>query len=760
MLMLSFSAQSQNTKGDRAEVGKAGTQRESRFRNPFKKKNKRVKASYNRAQPKGINRALSARKPGKPGKASQKVYPQKGPFVNNPSSKPSSKQKAWRGTASGNRLVVRSNTGRTRNVYPQYGRYVNNPSRKAQSTQRPVSNKTTLARLNRLQGSADPTPPGKKKRVVPRSASKPFMARKSINVYANFHRPKKKGEQAVTRDIAGRPLRMKNYETPKPGVIAPTFKPYHGRKRVGDRPYEGPRRGGYQTATRTRPKAWTGDISGRKIRGRNFSSKKRIEGVPIIHRKKVKDRFGDRVYRGTIPGGGPKSASQPGEKRTGISPLPKRVPGMGAKRIGDYQGNLKGRRPLKGGGSVSGKGWNNDGLPIPGRAPRGGWQSATYQGNLKSRRPAKGGGSVSGKLWNNKQSAIPVKGPSQRTMKASVFPGNRYNPNPGMRDQGEEFTGAKKARRPLKGGGSVSGKLWNNNQTPLDGTPPKRSALKMEGFSKAMKQSQPPRVRDQGEEFTGTIRRPRLWKDYVKNDNAHEDALKKKRPTGATYSVGDLQISMKQSKYIKNKNSAEESMLKKEPTKSTYSVGELQIRMKQRNYVKNKNSAEESLLKQEPTKNTYRVGELQVRVRQPETGYRKNAPDGALPGLKPSKETVRAGGYDRQVKRNFDYKHNPSSADEALNVREPGKAFARSTDYQGNIKMKKFDLFEKDRRLHPDAKFVKTNKNNVDGERDLLTNFKLWWARMFRKQENQPENLKEKGKKPRYDKGEEGLWYE
>jgi hypothetical protein len=42
----------------------------------------------------------------------------------------------------------------------------------------------------------------------------------------------------------------------------------------------------------------------------------------------------------------------------------------------------------------------------------------------------------------------------------------------------------------------------------------------------------------------------------------------------------------------------------------------------------------------------------------------------------------------------------------------------------------------------------------------MLTNLKLWWARTFKKQETQPENLKYKGKKPRYDKGEDGLWNE
>jgi hypothetical protein len=74
--------------------------------------------------------------------------------------------------------------------------------------------------------------------------------------------------------------------------------------------------------------------------------------------------------------------------------------------------------------------------------------------------------------------------------------------------------------------------------------------------------------------------------------------------------------------------------------------------------------------------------------------------------------------------------------------------------------MQKFRLFERNKELHPDARFIRTNKNNVAEEKDMLTNFKLWWARLFRKEETQPDHLKDKSRKPRYDKGEQGLWYE
>jgi hypothetical protein len=353
---------------------------------------------------------------------------------------------------------------------------------------------------------------------------------------------------------------------------------------------------------------------------------------------------------------------------------------------------MKARKPLKGGGSRSGKRWNNQGQPIPVRTPGiGADKIGKFQGNIKARRPAKGGGSVSGKLWNNKQTPLAVRTPSRNAARAAGYPGNikRFQLSPGFSDQGEEFTGYIKARRPKKGGGSVSGKLWNNKGAPIPVRTPPASAAKAAKYPGNIKRfEQSPGFGDQGEEFTGYIKLKKFKRNYLKNPNQADEALKKARPDKTTYKVGDLQVRVKRRNYIKNPNQADEALKKLSPSKSTYSVDDLQVRVKQYNYIR-----------------------------------------------------------------------NPNSADGALKVREPSKAFGRATDYQGNIKMKKFDLFAR-RDLHPDSKFVKTNKNNVAGERDLVTNFRLWWARLFRKNDTQPDHLKEKEKKPRYDKGEQGLWYD
>ena len=75
--------------------------------------------------------------------------------------------------------------------------------------------------------------------------------------------------------------------------------------------------------------------------------------------------------------------------------------------------------------------------------------------------------------------------------------------------------------------------------------------------------------------------------------------------------------------------------------------------------------------------------------------------------------------------------------------------------FHGNLKVKKFGS---DRKLHPDAKFAHGKDNNVKDERTMLTNVKLFWTKLFHKSESQPSSVKEKERRPRYDKREIGMW--
>ncbi len=413
------------------------------------------------------------------------------------------------------------------------------------------------------------------------------------------------------------------------------------------------------------------------------------------------------VKRGSVgPGFSSQGAGWQGNVKRGLA-----GPGFTSQGAG-WKGNLKGRKPLKGGGSVSGKLWNNGGEAIDvngagsgtiraskfqgnnkiGVLDPGGFSSdgANWKGSMKGKKPIKGGGSVSGKLWNNNEQAIDVNGAGSGTIRAAKFQGNM------------------KTAKPEKGGGSVSGKLWNNNEQAIDVNGAGSGTIRAAKFQGNMKTRKP-------EKGGGSVS-GKLW-------NNNEQPLPEARM--GTRDAGEFQGRTKEGNLVK------------------------------RAYVQNPNASKESIKKQRPDETTYAVTGLQVKVKERDYKDKPKAADGSLKGIAPYKSSVKASEYARGVKKYWENKHNPNSADDALKVFYPGKAIAQFGDYQGNTKMHKY----KDNRLHPDSKFAHSFRDNVKEERTFLMNVKLFWSKVFRKSETQPEHLKEKIRKPRYDKGEEGMWY-
>ena len=227
------------------------------------------------------------------------------------------------------------------------------------------------------------------------------------------------------------------------------------------------------------------------------------------------------------------------------------------------------------------------------------------------------------------------------------------------------FQGKTKTKEPKKGGGSVSGKLWNNNGKPIEGRTPSQ-------------------VQAAAAVYSGKTKLPFFKRAYVRNPNAVEKALKKESPLETVYMADGLQVA----------------------------------------------------------------------VKAKQTGTKPKAVKGSMPGLAPTKATVKASEYSRSMKMYWSYKHNPSSADLSLKTIAPGRAHARIADYQGNIKMGKYN----DKRFLPDAKFAHGKQNNVKQERTMMTDFKLIWTKIFKKNGTQPTAVKEKPVRPRYDKRERELW--
>ncbi|NBP70623.1 MAG: hypothetical protein EBU52_18035, partial [Cytophagia bacterium] len=360
----------------------------------------------------------------------QNVYSNRGNrYVNNPSRKPRDTQRSSARLAAGNKVQVRSTSSQIKRQSlsgKQGGAFKNYQSPVKQRT---VSNKRELARLQ-----ANRSRPISSKRIgsTPKSSSRAFIRHKGLNPFVGFFSLKKKEGDVSGKDLAGRTLRMRNFQSPAQAVIKPTTDPKSKRPK-GDRAYKGPAAGSYKSATRTQPKAWSGDLSGRKIRGRNFESKKGGSNAPVYAPKLAKAKVGDHPKNKSI--GGFRSYSGNYVGKVGL-PIPVRPPGKRAEKTARYQSKLNGRRVISGGGSVSGKKWNNNGQPISPRQPGIGIRNVNYAGNLKANKPLKGGGSVSGKLWNN--NGLPIS-PRQ----------------PGIGIKNVNYAGNLKASKPLKGGGSV-----------------------------------------------------------------------------------------------------------------------------------------------------------------------------------------------------------------------------------------------------------------------------------------------------------------
>lgn len=456
------------------------------------------------------------------------VYPQRGPFVNNPSptskkekpstvrlpsavksvKRPSGRDKAWtRGTISGGGLTPRSVSRKVKTFFPQSGPFVNNPSLVAKVPGSNPRNKplSESRRLSASKAAAQGRSLGIKGAGF-KTITSQFITRGRKNVYWGKFSKK---EKAVTTDIAGRKLRTRNYHSPKAGLVGRDTLPFF--RRVPRQIKRGPAQitGGYQSATRT-GKSWSGDISGKKTRKavarpnkeqvgsffwpRKFSLSAKGErtGRPIRKGpefEKRKPQVSAQPIPGKVAGAGgsafikfSKSASPRkrsnwlGGSASGKSwnnqnkPVAVRPGGVGAYRAGTFQGNAKTRRPETGGGSVSGRLWNNNNRSVSVRTIGAGTlRAGTFQGRTKTRGPLKGGGSVSGKLWNNRNQPVEVKKAGIGTISAARFKGRTKGIVGGdeFNRIGLNFSGSKKARRPVTGGGSVSGRLWNNKNQPV-----------------------------------------------------------------------------------------------------------------------------------------------------------------------------------------------------------------------------------------------------------------------------------------------------
>lgn len=827
------------------------------------------------------------------------VFPQRGPYVNNPSrtpkkekpnttrlpsavkstaKRPSGRDNAWTmGSATGQSTTPRSVSARSqsKNIYSQRGPYVNNPSMKARRPDASPRNQplSQSRRLSMSKAAAQARSMGMRGTGF-QTITAQFLSRGKKNVYWGKFRKK---EQAITTDIAGRKLRTRNYHSPKMGLVGRDTLPFFKR---GPRDVKrGPSQqlGGYRSATRT-GKAWSGDISGNKIRRQAARANKEQAGKFVWPRKMSVTAKGERS--GNPMQNRPLSASG---KRGRTSAVPVKPPGLGGAAMAAFSNRAHGQRRMKGaGGSVSGRGWNNKNQPVPGKgAPISSMRISGFSGYGKTRRPGHGGGSISGRIWNNQNQAVTVRKGGIGTIQAAQFKGRQklFSNGREFSPVGLNFTGYKKTGRPvkgggsisgktwnnqnsplavrqggrgsrmagmfqgniktgkpLKGGGSVSGKLWNNNNTPVSGKGAPISSMRVSGFAGNMKSRRPAKgggsishdqwnnkgqstsVRKAGSgtiqaaQFKGRLKGPVAGNELSAIGLNYTGARKTKKPVKGGGSIsGQMWNNRNQPiqvhtggegsrkgglyqgniKYQKKPETAGKQATFSGkipgviPGNEMSSVGlnyDGNYKLKKKGKIDNKPTSplakvfgkdKKGILpathisRDEQMANYTLRGKRSIFSRYVQNPKAADAslkkdrhPEGLMlniPILNQTKRSVNAGHYVHQMKQYWDYKRAPNSAKEALKMREPGRATARIGDLQVNVKMRKYN----DAQMHPDARFAHSFRDNVKGERTLLMNVRLAWAKLFKKSDNQPRNLKEKHGKPRFDPGEnaKGIWY-
>ncbi|MBL6444970.1 hypothetical protein JMN32_01525 [Fulvivirga sp. 29W222] len=234
--------------------------------------------------------------------------------------------------------------------------------------------------------------------------------------------------------------------------------------------------------------------------------------------------------------------------------------------------------------------------------------------------------------------------------------------------------------------------------------------------------------------------------------NEYRAYLREKGPDDAHKYRGSIQ----QFRFKRNPNSAKEA-LKRKPTNKVYYKkkpyqGNIKVTSKRK---PNKSAAEEALQKKYPDKNYFKGGEYQGNIKANWTTKRNpSSAEDALEARPPGKGTAKGMEYQGRLKMPT-YKKRPNAVEGALKGIGPSSASIQASNYQGNIKMRKKRIEDR----HPDFKYLRS-RTNGKAEKDKVFSFKLLWSKIFKKNENQPDNLKQKDRKPRYDKKEQDIWYD
>ncbi len=445
-------------------------------------------------------------------------------------------ERAWKGDIQGQPLAPPpSQTGRLSNVYKQRTKYSKYVSKSPSRSDRPVSNRDAL---NKAAGFGTDTSPKKWGRtVMTPTGGKPFVTPGRKNVYWG---KMKRTERANTRDLAGRPLRRRDFASTGIGLVGRDTLAFFGRRPHGDTPGQ-VRKRRFMPGSEARG-GWLGDIAGFRLRKKKpgaaeqpgthqYSGYRSISGTLRTNRSIGKGRFtgsktGGLWNNNATPIAGkslPTNAGRAGNFSGNMKGLGRAFGDQG----GDFSGVLKAQKKGKYTGFGKRAGWNNGGVAIrgkllPGSATNAGLfsgrtpgkaekdysdQGSGFTGFIKARKGGKFVGYANRGNWNNGGVAVRGKLLPGDATRAGLFSGHTLGKGEkDYADQGSGFTGFTKAQKKGKFIGYARRGNWNNDGTAVRGKLLPGDATRAGLFSGNLLGKQQKDYADQGSGFTGVLK--------------------------------------------------------------------------------------------------------------------------------------------------------------------------------------------------------------------------------------------------------------
>jgi hypothetical protein len=518
------------------------------------------------------------------------------------------------------------------------------------------------------------------------------------------------GENSSTKDIAGRRLRTRNYRSVKPNGASSGFMPYYGKSA----PQGSPKKYGTREARSAKRGGWNNS------------------GQPILGKGRYINSEAAASDRGRMP---LKSLPSYGSGREGS--YSGNIPAKSLKKYSGgnestFAGRSKSKKRLIGGGSIT-RMWNNDGQPIfgSGRGLNGeassnykgkmplssmpsysGSREGSYAGKRKAKKPLTGGGGSISRMWNNSGQPILGSGRGAYGEASSNYKGKiPLSSIPSYSGSREgSYPGKMKAKKPLTGGGGSITRHWNNDEQPLPGNGRSGNNEAISGFQ-------------------GKMKAKSAKKGYHTENFIGGDAAVKQKGMGAAPGteygsrkkflflyMGQEGGYMRPVKDIdKNENVISQKL---KLTKTGQSPGTENGRRRSLSFLRIGNPTQGGLYREVSNK-------------------RKN---NKLPSDLSGKEKYRlkgAEGFDNGKSTTFSFWAIGNPTRGGL-VYSPAQAKGR---------------------LHPSSNYTSGNKSrNSIEEKEQPIKLKIWWAKLFKKNSNQPDSVKEKPRRPRYDKNERLIW--